>query len=219
MPKTTYLKDAQLNTMRDTTLTAPTDMYLSLLMAVAGLDAGSVTEASFSGYARQVVNFGAPAAGGGGRRVTNSGAVTFPAKGDAGSVSVIAYGVHDAVSAGNLWRIIYNDGAEPILFVADAGDVTANTFTSPAHGMANDQRVRLVAVPGGATLPTGVSEDTTYWVVGTATDTFQLSLTQGGAAIDITAVGRGMLVRLTPITVAQNDQVNVAIGQLAITED
>jgi hypothetical protein len=45
-------------------------------------------------------------------------------------------------------------------------------------------------------LPTGISEGTVYYIVGAATDTFQLSLTSGGAAIDITAVGSGYAQRI-----------------------
>lgn len=59
-----------------------------------------------------------------------------------------------------------------------AGD----TITRTGHGLVNGTRVRLTALTGGA----GLNTTTTYWVVGAAANTFQVSLAQGGAAVDIT---------------------------------
>lgn len=50
-----------------------------------------------------------------------------------------------------------------------------------AHGMSNGNTV--VFTTTGA-LPTGLAANTQYWVVNKATDTFQVSATQGGAAIN-----------------------------------
>jgi hypothetical protein len=61
-----------------------------------------------------------------------------------------------------------------------------------AHNMADGTRVRLAASSGG-TLPvgTGIAAATDLYIKsGTAND-FQLALTSGGAAIDITAIGSG----------------------------
>lgn len=217
--RTTYKSDRVLNTYRGTNDTAPANVYAGLITAVTDAEAGTVTEASFGAYARQAITFGAPGGGGGGRQSTNSGAILYPAKSDVGSVSVIAVGIWDALTVGNLTDIIYQDGVDPLIGVVDAGDVTANTITSPAHALVNDQRVRLESFPGALTLPTGLSENTTYFVVGAATDTFQLSLTQGGAAIDITAVGRALVMKLTPVTINQNDQAQFAIGALKLVDD
>jgi hypothetical protein len=64
-------------------------------------------------------------------------------------------------------------------------DVTNNKILCEAHGLANDDKVAF----HGGTAPTGTTEGTVYWVVGVTPadpDTFQVSSTQGGAAIDIT---------------------------------
>jgi hypothetical protein len=53
-------------------------------------------------------------------------------------------------------------------------------FTFNSHGQANGQRLMLRTT---GTLPTGLAINTVYYVVNTATNTFQLSLTSGGAAI------------------------------------
>lgn len=67
-------------------------------------------------------------------------------------------------------------------------DITANTILLELAGPANDDRVVFF---NGAP-PTGITEGDANWVVGVTAgtpDTFQVSLTQGGAAIDLTAEG------------------------------
>ena len=217
---TTYATDALLNhVFRNTTMSSPTTVYAGLLTAVTDDEAGTVTEASYAGYARKAITFAAPGAGLGGRFVQNSGAVTFDAKSDAGTVDVIAVGIYDALTSGNLLGIAFLDGGDPIVFLVDATGVTNNTLTAGAHGLANDQRVRLQRIPGAGAIPTGLAENTTYFVVGTATDTVQLAATQGGAAIDITDKGGALVMKVTPLTLAQNDQANFAINALKVYLD
>lgn len=62
------------------------------------------------------------------------------------------------------------------------------TTNGIAHGLANGDKVRLSVGPGGV-LPTGVVEDTSYFVVGAGTADFSVSATFGGAAINITTNG------------------------------
>lgn len=74
-------------------------------------------------------------------------------------------------------------------------DSATDTITSAAHLLANDHRVLFFTT---GTLPAGLSPATLYWVVGAAANTFQVSLTQGGAAVDLTAAagsGRHMFQR------------------------
>jgi hypothetical protein len=71
-------------------------------------------------------------------------------------------------------------------FTLDAG---ANTLNATAHGLANG--TLFVPQTTGSLGGTGLTAANRYFVVGTATNTFQLALTSGGAAIDITATGSG----------------------------
>src|SRR5512146_2786976 len=211
MARTTYTSDKILNTYRATNFTAPANVYAGLLTAVTDLEAGTVTETTYGAYARQAITFAAPGAASGGRRIQNSGVLTFPAKSDAGSVTIIAVGVYDAVTAGNLQDVIFLDDAAALPIscsVQDAGDITSNLVTSPGHGLTTDQQVRFEAWPAGPTLPAGLSENTTYWVIATGltADRFSVSTSQGGAAVDITAAGRAILMTIDPKTVTQNDQ-------------
>jgi len=64
-------------------------------------------------------------------------------------------------------------------------DTTNNTIEAPAHGLANDETVVFI----GGTPPTGITEGTVYYVVNQSTDDFQISATQGGAAVGLSAQG------------------------------
>jgi len=66
-------------------------------------------------------------------------------------------------------------------------NATTNVFTSVAHGLIDDDIVVLT----GADLPAPLAAATNYYVVTATDDTFQLSATSGGAAIDITDTGTG----------------------------
>lgn len=68
------------------------------------------------------------------------------------------------------------------------GDASADTLTSSSHPFTANQAVRVEA-PTGLSLPTPLAAATTYYVVTPTTNNFQVSATQGGAAIDITAAG------------------------------
>jgi len=73
-------RDSVLNTLRGTDLTAWTG-FVGLITAITDFRAGTVTEASYTGYGtRPSAAFGAPAntSPAGGRQISNSGAVTFP---------------------------------------------------------------------------------------------------------------------------------------------
>ena len=64
------------------------------------------------------------------------------------------------------------------------------TFTSNAHGYANGTPVRVSAT---TTLPAPLVAATTYYVINAAANTYQLSLTATGSAIDITTTGSGTI--------------------------
>ena len=76
--------------------TAPTTKYLALFTALADGEAGSVTEVSGGGYARQTVAFTTS-----GNTTSNNAAVEYPtATANYGTVTHV--GVYDASSSGNL---------------------------------------------------------------------------------------------------------------------
>jgi len=79
--------------------------------------------------------------------------------------------------------------------VVSAVDVGTDTFTSVGHPFANGDQVEpIINVDAGQVflidkLPTGITARAwpCYYVINKTADTFQLSLTSGGAVIDLTA--------------------------------
>ena len=83
-----------------------------------------------------------------------------------------------------------------------------DTFRSDAHGLPNDRRVVFYPVAGEA-LPTGITEGTDYFVIGQTADTFQVSATQGGAAVNLTTDGEVRWQDMVPATDAQQYKVDI----------
>lgn len=218
--RTTYTSDKILNLYRATSFTAPATVYAGLLTAVTDAEAGTVTETSYGGYARQAIAFGAPGANLGGRQIL-AGALTFPAKSDAGAATIIAVGIYDALTAGNLLDVIMLFDGSPLAAIVNGSDVAGNTIQSPAHGLTTNDQVRFEQFPGDTPVPAGLAENTTYFVIATGltADVFEVSATQGGGAIDITAAGRALVMKVVPVTVNQNDAPTFAANKLALTDD
>lgn len=68
-------------------------------------------------------------------------------------------------------------------------DTATDTLTAKNHPYANGDRVSLYN--SGGSLPSGLSADESYYVVGASGDNLQLSTSEGGSAVDITDVGSG----------------------------
>jgi microcystin-dependent protein len=92
----------------------------------------------------------------------------------------------DLVNSGLVYAA--GTGSNKVDFATTDVDTGANTITETAHGLSNGQRLYLTST---GTIPAGLASFTKYFVVGATTNTFQLALTSGGAAIDITSQGTG----------------------------
>lgn len=66
-------------------------------------------------------------------------------------------------------------------------NTSTETITSTSHGFSNGDIVTYYN--NGGTSITGLTDGTEYYVVNAAVDTFQLSLTSGGSAINLTGTG------------------------------
>ena len=89
--------------------------------------------------------------------------------------------VYAALAAGTT-GVTVPTGGIPVEFTSDA---TSDEIIYTAHGLTNGRRVRFA----GIDLPAGLVQGTLYYVVGATTDRFQVSLTGGGSAVDLTDVG------------------------------
>lgn len=76
---------------------------------------------------------------------------------------------------------------------------TDDIFRSDNHGLPNDRRVVFYAV-AGESVPTGLTEGTDYFVINQTADTFQVSLTQGGAVVNFTGDGEVRWQDMVPAT-------------------
>lgn len=163
-------------------------------------------------YARQAVTWGAAASG----SKANTGALTF-------DVPAGTYGFF------TLWNAVTGNttnyrghipfgGGTPLRGFGTVDTVLTNdAILSPGHGLANGDRVILYNVFGTA-LATGLTEGTVYFVVGATADAFDVSLTSGGASVDITALGGGEVYfeRVVPEVFASQGQITVAVGALTL---
>lgn len=192
--------------------------YVSLHDTHPG-EAGSQTtgETTYGGYARQAVARSAAGWARSGSTTDNVAAITFPACTSGGPNTVFYVGLgSDLSGAGNLfqWGILgTNKGA----FVG----LTTDTIYNPNHGLSVDDRVAFFAIPGGS-LPTGITEGTVYWVkTAPDTDTITISATQGGATLDITADGNGVMAKMIGLTVTASPSITPKfnIGDLDFTMD
>ncbi len=202
-----YLEDALNDEILGTTqLTTPTN-WMSLHDSHPG-ETGA-NELTGGSYARQTTAFDASASG----VSQNTAAETFT--NIDGAPNEVGYlGFFDAVTTGNfLWYAPL--GGTPNTFTAlDTGDV----FLSHGHGLANDDRVFVTAWPGSA-LPAGAAEATDYYIVGVSGDTFQISLTQGGAAVTLTSGGEGLAYTVDFRSFTNGDNFSVAAGNAVFSSN
>ena len=192
--KLLYTATAYANVADNAASSPFTNVYYALHTQDPGESGDQTTsEAAYTGYARVAV----ARTTGGHTATTNSispvATITFP----------VATGNHQTLlyySAG--WAA---SGASEIIHSGPIGSMqgvftgaTDDNITMPGHTLVVDDRVAFFPAFGG-TLPTGIAEGTVYWVKTSATNVITISATQGGTVIDISAVGRGVAFKVTPI--------------------
>jgi hypothetical protein len=94
-------------------------------------------------------------------------------------------------------------GAGKVLYYGPLGSVlgygvgaVSNTLTIPGlTGLAVDDRIVFYSTPG-AVMPTGITEGQVYWVLSVSGSDITISATDGGAVVDVTAVGAFLAYRI-----------------------
>lgn len=202
-----YAKEAILNHFfKGTVYTQPTNLYVGLSTTDLLHDGSGLTEVTGNAYVRVQNNSWTVTNP---NQISNTNAVTFPQATGSWGTPIQAF-VADASTAGNLIArcpIVYPNTLVP--FIADH---TANVIYVPSVGFSNGQNVRFYA----QNLPSPISGNTSYFVisVNTTNDSFQLSLTSGGAAITLTADGHGFVGQDFSQPVVLNNTVSFAAGQM-----
>jgi len=171
-------------------------------------NSGEATGGSPS-YARQAVTWD-PASSG---TKANAGTLTFDVP--AGSYGFFTF--YNASSGNtNNYRGYAPFGGSPKGFgTVDAAGVTGDLIQSAAHGLSDTDRVMVFNV-FGESLPSGLTEGTIYFVVGSTTNTFQLSTTSGGSAVNITAQGELFFQKVVPEVFGAQGQITVAAAAIVL---
>ena len=169
--------------------------YAALFTAV-GTDAGSgFTEVSGNGYTRvatAAVDWNA-ASGTGPSTISNANAVNFPTATVTGWGTIIAWGLYDAPTGGNLlaWDYLGTYSWLP----ATVSSASPGVLTSPAHGLSVANNVVFTTEYGGAAPTFSASNFTGLLVVAhAATDTFDV--TNSAVAVNTSSTGDGQVRRV-----------------------
>lgn len=190
---TAILTDATKNALLDSAVAGSLSNGTPFLGLHTTLGAsGTEVTGGSPAYARKAVTWNAAASGS--KDIAAAQTFDVPA-----STTILAVQLWSASTAGTSRAWMPAGSSARRAFSVDSAGVTANDIFSPGHGLVADNRVVFWATIG-AGLPTGLSEDTGYWVISTGltTDAFRVSTTQGGGAVDITAIGDGDLQKFTP---------------------
>ena len=166
----------------DGAFTPAATLYLALCSEapVEGDDGSTITEVSYTGYARVAVTASEMGAAAGGVKL-NTSALTFP-QCTGGSDTATHLAICDASSGGNLYTHAMIASGVLQAYVRSTDNylyIQNNAFNT------NDE----VVIASGGTPPSPLDMDTTYHVINSSGDRLQLSLTSGGAAVSITADG------------------------------
>ena len=190
--------------------TLPT-AYVALFTAV-GTDAGAgFTEVSGGSYAR-VATTGATwnaASGTAPSSTSNASAITFP-QATASWGNVIACGLYDASTAGNLleWDYLGNDPWYPFTCTsASPGVLTAIGITAGSTPNLANGAIVIVSAEYGGALPAGLTGGTQYTVAGLSADTFNVGT-------NTTSTGSGMVRQITVQAVPANSTWSFGAGAL-----
>lgn len=174
---------------------------------------GASPEATGGSYARQAVVWAAAASA---QKTGSSGTLTF----DVPAGTYGFFGLYNA-STGNTSNyrgFIPFGGASALKGFASVDTTLGNDqLLSVGHGMSDADRVILSPV-FAESIPTGLTEGAVYYVVGSATNSFKVSTSLAGSAVDITAVGGGEVYwqRVVPEVFAAPGQLLVSANQLVL---
>ena len=188
--------------------------YVSLF-SVVPTDAGTGgTEAAYASYARQAAPAASwnAAAGSAPSTISNAAQVSFPICTNAGTAVVeteIAFGIHDAVTAGNLLAWDYLGPGAWLPFVCTSA--SPGVLTVPAHGFANGDKVAVNAEFGGSLPTTAGSWAGLLTVANVTTDTFT-------AGVNTTGTGSGMVRKVVAQAVVGNLQPIVNAGSIVLAQ-
>lgn len=203
----------------------PGSLYLSLHTASVG-EAGNQTtsETNYTDYAREALPRQVTAGDDwtvSANVLTNTDDLLFPTA-DVGTVTQTITDWAIGTDASGTGHVLFYGAfvQAPTVFTAleeDIGLSLEDYFTSYDHGLVSNDKVRVYSVPGASSLPGGISEGTTYYVIFASFDAFQLSATPGpGAPVALSSDGAGWVAKLNPLVVDAGVQPKITAGTLQV---
>ena len=172
----------------------------------------NVNEAAYTSYARVAVARSSAGWTVTGAQVVNAALISFPkCTGGSETWTHWSIGYQSGTGATNVRSFgpLIASGALWLPFTAKTND----TITIPGHSLSVNDTVMFQALDN-STLPVGITTDTNYYVKTVSGDDITISTTQGGATLDITAVGSGVAIKTSPINISNNITPQFAAGQL-----
>jgi hypothetical protein len=188
-----------------------TPYYLGLFTSTPDNTGSGGSEAAYGGYARVRVDnkFAAPS----GKAMQNNTAIDFAQVATNTGLRARAWGLFDALAGGSLvaWGLL---GTLTRAFTASP---TGTLITCPGHSFVDGVTVRIVR-PDITTLPGGLAEGTTYFVVSSnqPAGTLQLSASEGGAPVAITTAGGGYITGNREIPLNEQTSIQFGVGNFVL---
>ena len=196
--------DARINAGLDGRL--PGTVYVSAHSAFSATGTNEISGGT-PAYARQLMGMDAAT----GRIADNTDAETIDVP---AGTDVQFLGLFDAVTAGNFLGMFPLGATKTLVGMAIPAienSAPADTLWVPGHGFSLNDRICFFEVDGS--LPTGITEGTLYYVIGTpTTNSLQISATEGGGALDITAAGSFICSDAVPETFGSQGTLELAAG-------
>lgn len=192
-----------------TSMPAAASRYIALFTAVGSDDGTGFTEVSGGSYARASTagSDWSAASGSAPSSTTNSNTVSFPASSGSWG-TVIAFGIYDASTSGNLLFWDYLGAYDWLEFTCTSA--SPGVLTAPAHGYSNSDQVVVDAEWGGVALPTtGGSWSGLLTVASVTTNTFT-------AGVNTTGVGGGMVRKVASQSVGSGVVVSFSASDITL---
>ncbi|WP_436759341.1 hypothetical protein [Streptosporangium sp. V21-05] len=166
-------------------------------------------EATGGSYARQAVTWAAASS----EQKANSASLSIPVP--AGSYAFLTFWNASSGNTGNYRGYAPINSTVKGFGTVDAAGITSDAIQSAAHGLVDGDRVMLFNV-FSESLPAGLAEGTIYYVVSGTTDTFDVSLTLGGASVNVTGQGEVFFQKLIPESFGAPGTITVDGGALVL---
>jgi hypothetical protein len=125
--------------------------------------------------------------------------------------------VYDAASGGNFLAYAPLGANQPQGF--QLTDTTNDDFVCVGHGFSAGDEVFFVQEFSAKSLPGGITAGTPYYVIsaGLTANAFRVSTTPGGAAVNVSAAGAGLVCRTAAVDMSSGQILRIAAGDLIFT--